>query len=182
MKILWVSNSPIGPASQILGSEYKGTSGGWIQSEYEYLNIDDAKMYFLCSAPNVRESEIIHKSNEVGEVYCVKAPKLAYGLKAPRYLEESIEKIINEVQPDVIHIWGTETYISNIVSKCNAAIPKIIFIQGLLGVHKRYLGGYFSKKDNRKYYRGISLKGNIKALIREALFKRQAEIERERNS
>jgi L-malate glycosyltransferase len=179
MKILWVSNSPIGPASQILGNEYNGTSGGWIQSEYEYLNIDNAKMYFLCSLPNVCKSEIIHKSNELGDVYCVKAPKLAYGLKAPRHLEVVISKIINEVQPDVIHIWGTETYISNIVSKCNTSIPKVIFIQGLLGVHKRYLGGYFSKKDNRKYYKGTSLKGNIKLAIREALFKRQAKIEKE---
>ena len=33
MKVLWVSNSPIGPSADILGKEYQGSSGGWIQSE-----------------------------------------------------------------------------------------------------------------------------------------------------
>ena len=40
MRILWVSTSPMGPASRILKMPSPGSSGGWIQSEYEALVAD----------------------------------------------------------------------------------------------------------------------------------------------
>lgn len=39
MRVLWVSGRLIGPAATIINSDYKGTSGGWIQTEYEELNL-----------------------------------------------------------------------------------------------------------------------------------------------
>ena len=44
MRLLWISNSPIGPAAAILGEEYKGSSGGWIQSEYEALDKSNTRI------------------------------------------------------------------------------------------------------------------------------------------
>ena len=40
-------NSPIGPAADILEEEYKGNSGGWIQSEYERMNKEGIEFYFM---------------------------------------------------------------------------------------------------------------------------------------
>ena len=117
MKVLWVSNSPIGPSAEILGKEYQGSSGGWIQSEYEALDKTLYQMFFLSTLPLVKRGEVLHKKDEKGEVFCVNAPRLSYGIKTPEILQKNIQEIIDRIKPDIIQIWGTETWLSNSVSK-----------------------------------------------------------------
>lgn len=180
MKILWVSNSPIGPAAAVLGEEYKGSSGGWIQTEYETLDKTENQMVFLSTLSSVKKGHVLHKKNEQGEIYCVNAPRLSYGISTPNVLQNNIQEIIDAVNPDVIQIWGTETWLSNAVAKCKTNASKIIFVQGLMGVHKRYLGGYFGhSKDDRKYLCGESFVCRLKSTLRKRCFIKQAEIEKE---
>ena len=180
MKVLWVSNSPIGPSAEILGKEYQGSSGGWIQSEYEALDKTLYQMFFLSTLPLVKRGEVLHKKDEKGEVFCVNAPRLSYGIKTPEILQKNIQEIIDRIKPDIIQIWGTETWLSNSVSKCITDAKKVIFIQGLIGVHKRYLGGYFGDlNEDNKYLRGEILLCKCKGIFRKRNFLRQADIEKE---
>ena len=180
MKLLWVMNSPIGPAASILGQAYGGASGGWIQSEYEALLKQDVDFFVLSTLPSVKKGEILHRKSEMGELYCVHAPRISSGITVPQILRENVQQVIRQINPDVIHIWGTETWLSNEVSKCKAAAPKVIFIQGLIGVHRRYLGGYFGNlSEDRKYCTRKAFTVRIKSLFRNSGFLRQAEIERE---
>ena len=83
MRILWVSNSPIGPVAKVLNKEYGGTSGGWIQSEYEQLEQDNKyqnQFYFLTTSPHIVKGSILHNKNEFGEAFCINSPKLTYGI------------------------------------------------------------------------------------------------------
>lgn len=180
MKVLWVSNSPIGPAAEILGETYSGSSGGWIQSEYNQLHLEHAEFSFLCTLPYVSEGDVLRKQSEKGTLYGVSAPRLSYGIRHNDAVQQAVQHVIDEVNPDIIHIWGTETWLSNAVAQSHTEAPKIVFIQGLIGVHQRYLGGYY--KNNRRnlpYYREkrILLKG--KSWIRTRHFRKQAEIEKE---
>lgn len=178
MKILWVSNSPIGPAAQILEGKYQGSSGGWIQSEYEALNnIEEHQMYFLCSLKTVKPGEYIHKANSTGEVFCVNQPILSSGVRNPKKLVKTVENVIRQIEPDLIQIWGTETCLSNIVAHDPFDVAKVVFIQGLIGVHVRYLNGYFSRKKNKKYFAGEKIISRLKSVVREKQFLRQADIE-----
>ena len=177
MKVLWVSNSPIGPAASILGKEYSGTSGGWIQSEYEALDKNNVQMSFLCTSPTVKKNEIVHKKNEIGEVFCFKSPRPSMGIKNPQYLVRGIRKTIEEISPDIIQIWGTETCVSNIVSHCAPSIPKVIFMQGLIGIHEKYLGGYFNK-DRKKYGGRRTPISWLKDCVRTRSFVRHVEVEK----
>ena len=177
MKVLWVSNSPIGPMAEILGEEYKGTSGGWIKTEYEALDKSDIQMYYLCTLPNVKSGEYIEKTNENGTVYCISSPKIPYGVPPSQKTILFIQSIINRINPDIIQLWGTETYLSNAVSRCSKNIPKIVYIQGIIGVHKRYLGGYFLEKENAELYKGRSFFAKVKSAVQNIMFVRQADIE-----
>lgn len=180
MKILWVMNSPIGPAASILGKAYDGTSGGWIQSEYETLLKQDVDFFVLSTLPSVIKGEVLHKQSNIGELYCVHAPRVSSGVTVSGILRENVQQIIQQINPDVIHIWGTETWLSNEVSKCKTAAPKVIFIQGLIGVHRRYLGGYFGNlSEDRKYCARKAFIVRVKSLFRNSCFLRQVEIERE---
>lgn len=178
MKILWVSNSPIGPAARILDESYSGTSGGWIQSEYEALDKSGVEMAFICTASGIKKNEIVHKSSDLGEAYCLRAPRPASGIRNPGYLVRGIERIINEVNPDIIQIWGTETCLSNIVSRIRPDIPKVIFIQGLIGVHARYLGGYY-ELEQKQYVRHRTPVAWLRDRIRTRSFLRQVAVEKD---
>ena len=67
MKILWVSNSPIGPAAKILDEAYCGTSGGWIQSEHEALDKSNVDMSFICTSSNIKKGKVLHKAKRYFE-------------------------------------------------------------------------------------------------------------------
>ncbi|MBP5288840.1 MAG: glycosyltransferase [Clostridia bacterium] len=180
MKVLWVSNSPIGPAAEILGEEYRGSSGGWITSEFDKLDKTGMTFSFLATLPGVKPGEILHKENGTGAVYCLHAPRLSGGVRPPKDLQELVQKVVDEIKPDLIQIWGTETWLSNAVARAETSAKKVIFIQGLIGVHQRYLGGYFKNNlCNRPFCRGGSLLTRAKAVLRNRTFRKQAAIEKE---
>ena len=139
MKIIWVSTSAIGPASRILEQKYMGSSGVWIQTIFEELmTCRQVQMYFMCFSKELRGNEILHKANNEGEAYCLPMPQISLGRSAPDELKKKIEKIIREIGPDIIQIWGTETCVQNVVAECVPEIPKVVFLQGLIGIHDRY--------------------------------------------
>lgn len=173
-------NSPIGPAASILGEEYKGSSGGWIQTEYSSLCKDGSTITFLTTLPNLKKNEILYKENELGCIYCIKAPRVSYGIKPSINQIKNIKSIIDKINPDIIHLWGTETWLSNAVACVETNAKKIIYIQGLIGVHERYLGGYFNYNKNLKCYKkGASIISRTKNRLRTILFRRQANIEKD---
>lgn len=179
MKVLWVSNSAIGPAATVLNRAYSGSSGGWIKTVYEEIQNQKYEMYFLCTDNIAKKGQYIHKSGEIGQLYCVPTLKISYGVRPPKSWSALIQKVINEIKPDLIHIWGTETVLSNEVAKLSGDIPKVVFIQGLLGVHQRYLGGRFSDIQNKKYAKNISVFEKLKTNLRAKFFRKQVAIEQD---
>ena len=180
MKILWVSNSPIGPGAELLGETYQGSSGGWIQSEYEYIDKENNSFSFLCSLTSVKKGTVLHKTGEKGELYCLHSPRLSYGITPDSTLQKNVESVIAALKPDVIHIWGTETWLSNAVSKSAPKIPKVIFLQGYISVHIRYIDGYFDRlHGDEMYQNGVSLYSKCLGVVRKHFFINQAVIEKE---
>lgn len=180
MRILWVSNSPIGPAADILNQVYGGSSGGWIQSEYDKFDNKqgESEFFFLTTLASVKKNNVLKKTGDKGTLYCINAPRIQYGIIPSRRVIDLIDGIIQEIQPDIIQIWGTETWLSYAVSCCSPQIPKVIFVQGLIGMHQRYLGGYFGNMPEDKIYgKNIPLFSRLKEMVRHVNFKKQALIE-----
>ncbi len=183
MRILWVSTSPMGPAARILNLPHSGSSGGWIQSEYEDFLKTATKphqMFFLCGSRSVKAGKIKKAESHEGKAYCVNLPSVSFGLTLPKKTQKNVETIIQEIKPDVIHIWGTESSIDYGVIKAAPSIKTVVFIQGILGVHQRYLGGYLGRMPDEARYGG---RRNPKEWLADALrahfFKKQVEKEKE---
>lgn len=58
-----------------------------------------------------------------------------------------IKKIDNEIKPDLIHVWGTETGFGIDVVKAKLHTPVLLEIQGLLFAYVKYYYGGLSSKD-----------------------------------
>ena len=183
MRILWVSTSPMGPASRILKMPPPGSSGGWIQSEYESLVADgttsENEMFFLCASRSVPVGEIKVAESSEGKAFCVNLPGTSFGIEPPKKLAECISCVIEKVSPDIIHIWGTESCISYGAAKLSPGIKKVVFLQGLIGIHNRYKGGYLDRgAEDKKYFKGISLKKRLISKAKKHYFARQIKYEK----
>jgi len=153
MKVLWFSNTPAN-SDEFLGNELKGT-GGWLKSLdsrlqekinlhisfYSINKIDNFKFLNTSYYP-------IHKNkrNIINKIKDRIFTKIIFREDVSKYL-----KIINEVQPDIIHVHGTELPFGFIQKKIN--IPVVISIQGNITVckHKFFSGiekSYLTLLDN----------------------------------
>lgn len=138
MKILWVCSSPIGPAAELLDISYGGTSGGWIGSEYEKIRNDGDEFAFLTMRRSVKRGDILKKNGAQGQVFCIHAPSLTFGIDAPGWMKENIREVYRTFSPDIIQVWGTESVLSVTACAVPSEAEKVIFLQGIIGYYVRY--------------------------------------------
>lgn len=134
MKILWVVSSLLPQIARLTG-EPEQPFGGWLVSTLDGLLKDPQNSVFVCyraSGPQRR-----------GE-----SGRLAYCSFAQDTLEYSKEndalffELLNQVQPDVVHIWGTEY--PSALAMIQAAERQhrldhtVVSIQGLTSVYSRH--------------------------------------------
>lgn len=176
MKVLWVSTSIVGPAANILESDYNRTSGTWIATEYEELQ-SESEIVFLCGTRKKLGGTCEHKKNENGEAYAIELPTPATGVFPNEKFLNMVKNIAEEVRPDIIHIWGTETCLQTAAACICPSIPKVVFIQGIMGIQARYIGGYLDISP--KYYSSLRLiKQFLVKKMQDRLFKKQGEYEK----
>lgn len=165
MKVLWFTNTPSNYISSMQG--YNG--GGWISSlENEIKKKNNIKLA-ICFISDKGESII---KNGVS-YYPIKENKFynistafskIFKEKQEKIIIHKCLKVINDFQPDIIHIFGTERQYGLIAPHTN--IPIVVHIQGVLNPYfNAYLppfiswNSFLSKKKNIiSYLKGLKEK------------------------
>lgn len=172
MKVLWLAPTPsLYQANSKYNSLYNG--GGWVSSLekliYKSENIDLAIGFFMDNEPfksvqnNHTYYPISTSKNKVEKIL----NKLSFDRSTKKEVENII-KIIEDFQPDMIHIFGTE-YSFGLISKLTK-VPIVIHIQGILNP---YDNAFFPPNDNLLNH---FLNGNIKNFINVYRTKRSFEL------
>lgn len=137
MKVLWIVNMLVGPiAERIMG---KKANGLWVDSflkEFEGSEIElaVATAYPLKKTVNVFEKGVNYYA--VPDDY-----PLFYNENKKKNLN-AWKKVIDEVKPDVIQVFGTEFTHGLCALKVKGEIPAVIFMQGVMdAISKHYLAG-----------------------------------------
>jgi len=164
IKVLWITTSPTGVASRILHIANAGSSGGWVLSAYDSLkDREDVEIVFASSSKSIARGKMIKRTESGITAYCTHLGRVSFGVRPHREDIAAWKAIIDEVRPDLIHVWGTETSVQRDALLANGnRIPSVIFIQGLIGIHNHYQDGYFFSKENAPYR---SLLGRMKSII-----------------
>lgn len=158
MKVLWFANTPCN-ANEHFNSKLKGT-GGWLKALDQNLS-DKVDLHIAFYHPNAKKSftyndtdyyPICTNKNSAFKRYWDKLRgKVTFKEDLHKYIE-----VIDQVQPDIIHIHGTEEAFAYLITEVN--IPVVVSIQGNLTVYKH------------KYYSGILKKNSkISKSLRHAL-------------
>lgn len=145
MKILWITNIVFPEAMQLLTGEadLKG-SGGWMLASADALVIHpDIRLY------------VASVSRDVHDVVCLEGEKITYyllpygngNLRENHEYEPHWRKVNDEIQPDVVHIHGTEFSHGLAYIKACGNNHLIVSIQGLTSVISKYYDYGLTRKD-----------------------------------
>ena len=142
MKILWTVNLITVELSKRLDTRSE-VLGGWVESMAKQIRKrDDIKLAIACKCSDEYDFDI--------EIDGIRYFSLPYSSKTKlSKLENICEEIVNEFEPDVIHIEGTEFLHSramlSIGKKRN--IPTVVSMQGILNGYYNYQCGQLQVDD-----------------------------------
>lgn len=137
MKILWLSvNNGLYKATSKIGKGYNG--GGWVSSLQKLIISNHNNKLALAYITNEQlnkeqqENTIYYPIYESHKAYIQKFKEYYGGYKkknSKKYLIQ-IKQIIQDFQPDIIHLFGLENPLAIIIR--NTSVPIVIHLQGLL--------------------------------------------------
>tara|TARA_R110002167_G_scaffold10108_3_gene46569 strand:- start:10257 stop:11528 length:1272 start_codon:yes stop_codon:yes gene_type:complete len=135
MKILWVTNS-IMPDLAVGMGEKPGVFGGWQFGLAKDLAASGISLTVVTARPN-KDEFYISKNNI--DYFLIKSQKSIS--KYDSTLEKKWKDIIKKVNPDLVHIHGTEHAHGLSLIKACPELKYVISIQGLISVYERYFKG-----------------------------------------
>jgi glycosyltransferase involved in cell wall biosynthesis len=161
VKILWLTNIPL-PEASILMNENSTPFGGWLVNASKALT-ENNKIELSIAFPNKGSADI----------------RVFYGKDMKYYAftpvnennrnhvekNKNLEKILDEVNPDIVHIYGTEySHTLAMVNACKKrTIHTVISIQGLVSVYARhYMACLPPKVQGRFTFRDFIKQDNLK--------------------
>ena len=105
MKILWLCNVATADIAKTLGMPVPYV-GGWLQGAAQALSADSQTQLYICFPQNVSKELLQGEISGVGYFgfYTSSGGPHVYDAQ----LERQFAEILEQAQPDMIHIWGTE--------------------------------------------------------------------------
>lgn len=136
MKIVWLTNIIL----PIIAKELKlgvNPKEGWLTGLYNDLERQE-EIELVILFPQTHSAECIR--GKVGKNQFVGFPQVKNRKKDFAYMKTLFEREIHNIDPDVVHIFGTENMHScAMVQACKGRVKTIIHIQGLVSVYLEHV-------------------------------------------
>lgn len=121
MRVLWLSNCEI-------STKPTKTTGTWLQTMYLGLLHRGVELFNVATSNNVKE--VTYKEEDGIKQWLVPITKLVDGLPDHTLVKE-ICTVIDNVSPDLVHIWGVERFWGLLSARGYINYPTLLEIQGL---------------------------------------------------
>lgn len=154
MKVLWVTNVPFGHHNDLLCKKDGAVaSGSWLYAAYESAKNDARIKLFIVTVANI--SDVLFGEYDGNEFYVLPGGTMStYKVDDKRNIENWMS-LKENICPDLVFIWGTESKFSYVASEAFRDIPQIVYIQGVLNsIVQHYYDGIpieYRKKTLRDY-------------------------------
>ena len=173
MKILWLTSICPQFACNITGMN-KVVTGGWLDQSGEMIINHNHKLVIVCPCPGTEQ----HFSNNNLEVYTFNGTSMR---KYNRELSDKFSSILRIVEPDVIHIHGTEFPHSlsmlEAARLCSMGDLCVVSIQGLVSIYANHYFSGLSASVVYSYTFRDMIQGNIYSdyldFVRRGVFERR---------
>ena len=158
LKILWFSN-------RIIEKVDSRNTGTWLNTmSHGLMNTGEIA---LSNITQGKVKELVRRDEDSINQWIVPLTmKLnKEGLPVSRTIDYYL-KVIDDVKPDLIHVWGTESYAGLITARKMALTPVLLEIQGIKGAIARIYDGRLTLREQ---YQCIGIK---EVLMRSSIFHR----------
>ncbi len=122
-KILWFCNCPITDFSE-------NSTGTWLSAMAQVL-IRSGEVE-LAVVSQTRTKDTIRKDCGAIRQWLLPLDKTDSNGLPPEKTLTVIQSVVNDVQPDLIHIWGTENYWGMLTCRGLISVPTILEMQGIM--------------------------------------------------
>ncbi len=182
MKVVWLINGLVGKAGALYNN-IDSQSGGWIDLTLEqltpFIRDKNVELHIICPVKKERE-KIESFSNCI--YHYIKWNKRNIGELPSKSDSIRLFKLLDEISPNVIMLWGTEysfVYSGSLYGEKNN-IPILLYVQGVVNAFcgnfnghlyfaemKRYLSPIDSIKlmQTKKYYKRLMKQAKIEIAI-----------------
>lgn len=149
VKVLWVTNKPIGEAGALM-SVRQNHYGGWLDGALT-MAATDAAIQLTVAFPLPAAIKVIVERDQGITYFGFPAPRQGW-VRQDKLGDDGLREILDQTRPDLVHVFGTEFLHSNrIVRLCEEKnIPAIVQIQGLMGAIRQHLGGWLPERILRR--------------------------------
>ena len=126
MKVLWVTNQPIAKLREMLNLPI-GQSGGWMETAF--ASIKDSIDLKLAIAAIYNGNNLLHEVGNGHHFYAVPSRQQIgnYDYK-DEFNQSSWHKVVDDFNPDVIQLWGTEYPLGLCVQTVAPEVPSVVCI------------------------------------------------------
>lgn len=169
MKILWVVNLALPEANELLGIK-SSPFGGWLVNASQDL-VNRFEFIDLTICYPFKGTKHLKKGKKI--------TYYSFSNNQDNQIKD-IREIIDSVEPDLIHIFGTEYKHSYYASKLakNLKIPSIISIQGLVSIYSYHLNANLPSKvlkgkTLRNYVFKDNIEGQFKRFQKRGIYERK---------
>jgi len=142
MRILWITNLPTVEIAQDAGLRVQYT-GGWLTQISRKVA---EKNELIVAFP--LDKGISSKTGNVNSMQYCSFPSVKKQEEITEKLVESTKEFIHRVNPDIIHIWGTEylhSYVFCLACQNLGIMDRtVLYIQGLISIYKEYYWCYIN--------------------------------------
>lgn len=137
MKVLWYVNIIMPAVAQAMDWKTPNT-GGWLTGAAEGLRDTDIRL------------SIMTVSNLVSEKKIIESEDIAYILIPPKHFKAQFANTLQELRPDLVHIFGTEYhYNTSLIHLCSeSGVKHVVSLQGIMyQIAKHYTDGLPKKYE-----------------------------------
>jgi len=137
MRIVWVTNLPIGSLAEKLG--VTASSGSWIYAALKEITIPSNEVFVITTCKI--KDKIAIKENNVTFIGLPTGDPSAFSVC--KRTEGIWRNELADLKPDVLQVWGTEYRHAIVALKtCPNLCKKYIYVQGIMdSIYKNYYGG-----------------------------------------
>lgn len=151
MRVLWLCNCPLSD------SDMKGT-GTWLDAMARgLLNFGTVELGIIALSSVMKFTRSDYR--QVKQWLVPSNVTLGRSGLPPQSLIDSIVAAVNEFSPDMLHVWGTESFWGLLTARGVLKYPTLLEIQGLRSETAK---GYFGGLTMREQFKCIGLKELIK--------------------
>ena len=138
MKILWIVNTPLGPLGERLYG--KRNNGVWMDALMASFAEHNEHQLVITTTAAVSDT-IRLEENGIAFYALPDQPPILYSENKPGNIN-AWQRLIDEENPDLIQVWGTEFTHGLCALRLAKDIPSVIYMQGYLGsIARHYLAG-----------------------------------------